>query len=58
MDVKQARKEKAEIEQKITELLLDFSKRTGVMVFEIYLQNVVTIGGDVISYNIDLKVEL
>jgi len=30
MDVKQARKEKAEIEQKITELLLDFSKRTGV----------------------------
>lgn len=58
MDVKQVQKEKAEIEQKITELLLDYSKIAGVVVSEIYLQKMVTVGGDVISYNIDLKVEL
>jgi hypothetical protein len=58
MDVKQIQKEKNEIEQKISELLLDFSKRTGVIVSDIDFQKMVTIGGDVISYNVNVEVKL
>lgn len=58
MDVIQIQEEKNEVEQKISELLFDFSKRTGVVVSDIDLKKFATVGGDVVAYDVNIEVKL
>ncbi len=56
--IKHARSKKIELENRIGELLNQFSKETGILIDEIYVWPIYTKNEDVESYSIHTRIEI